>query len=166
MKFVLCVYFAFASGTVFAQTTGAISPTPTQQPSINEEVPLGGCMPLGVTASGEIVFPFQCKEFIEKHRGKDPEPPTAAEQAPSVVVAKPAAIGPKADAVDERPNLEKSEAAPLTNSEPSAKQAGTVSRNIDRHAGRAGAEGCQRFRTYDPNSASYRGYDGKRRSCR
>jgi hypothetical protein len=27
-------------------------------------------MPIGLTASGEIVFPIQCKEFIERQRGK------------------------------------------------------------------------------------------------
>lgn len=139
---------------------------PAQQPPINEEVPPGGCMPLGVTASGEIVFPFQCKEFIEKHRGKGPEPPTAAEQAPSVAVAEPAATGPKADAIEERPSLDKLEAVPTTNSEPSAKRTRTASQVVDRHARRVGTEGCQHFRTYDANSASYRGYDGRRRSCR
>ncbi|KRR14064.1 hypothetical protein CQ10_09650 [Bradyrhizobium valentinum] len=33
--------------------------------------PPGGCNPIGVTASGEIVFPMTCKDFIEKHKATD-----------------------------------------------------------------------------------------------
>jgi|GEM_PF-958354 len=33
--------------------------------------PPGGCTPIGVTASGEIVFPLTCKDFIEQHKAAD-----------------------------------------------------------------------------------------------
>jgi hypothetical protein len=39
---------------------------------------VGGCLPIGVTASGEIVFPFTCKAFIERlraNRGAETCPP-------------------------------------------------------------------------------------------
>jgi len=42
-------------------------------------------MPIGLTASGEIVFPIQCRELIERQRGK------AVEQKPAVVEEKAAA---------------------------------------------------------------------------
>ena len=47
------------------------------------DVPPGGCMPIGLTASGEIVFPIQCKEFIDRERGK------AVEQTPPAAAGKP-----------------------------------------------------------------------------
>jgi len=38
-----------------------------------EDVPAGGCMPLGLTAKGELVFPIQCQAPRERHR--DPAVP-------------------------------------------------------------------------------------------
>ena len=57
-----------------AQTTGTVTPAPAEasakdQPSSAKDgPPPGGCMPIGVTVSGEIVFPFQCKDFIDQHK--------------------------------------------------------------------------------------------------
>jgi hypothetical protein len=31
--------------------------------------PSGSCMPIGVTAAGELVFPWECREVIERERG-------------------------------------------------------------------------------------------------
>ena len=168
MRSAFFLYLAFASGVACAQTTDAITQVPAHQPVNRTEVPPGGCMPLGVTASGEIVFPFQCKEFIEQHRGADPEQPRAAEQAPAVVGEKPTAPESTAAAVEEQPNLEQSAIAPPENSKFSIKQTGIVSRVMSKvsRARREGAQGCQHFRTFDPESESYRGFDGKRRSCR
>ena len=85
---------------------GTVNPNPAPAESAAKaDVPPGGCMPIGLTASGEIVFPIQCKEFIDRERGKAVEqtlpaaagkPATAdekpaAEQKPAVVEAKPAA---------------------------------------------------------------------------
>jgi len=44
--------------------------------------PPGGCNPIGVTASGEIVFPMTCKDFIERHKAED-RPSSAAETKPA-----------------------------------------------------------------------------------
>jgi hypothetical protein len=68
------------SGVAFAQTTGAVGLNPVT-PSDKDEVPPGGCTPIGVTASGEIVFPFTCKVFLERRRGPIEEPPKPAAQA-------------------------------------------------------------------------------------
>ena len=62
---------AAATGEARAQTTGAINPG---EPAAKDEPPPGGCMPIGVTASGEVVFPFLCKGFIEQHKGADQKP--------------------------------------------------------------------------------------------
>jgi hypothetical protein len=77
-----CALFATMSGTAPAQTTGALDPSPASADPSKGGVPPGGCMPIGLTASGEIVFPILCKEFIEQHRESD----TA--QKPSVVEQK------------------------------------------------------------------------------
>jgi hypothetical protein len=46
-----------------------VSPkAPTQK---DDDVPGGECTPIGVTASGKLVFPMQCQAFLERHR--DPE---------------------------------------------------------------------------------------------
>lgn len=34
-----------------------------------DAVPTGGCMPIGLTASGQMVFPLQCRELLEAGRG-------------------------------------------------------------------------------------------------
>ena len=34
-----------------------------------DAVPTGGCIPIGLTADGEKVFPLQCRELIERQRG-------------------------------------------------------------------------------------------------
>jgi hypothetical protein len=74
------------SGAALAQVTGTVNPSPAPaESSTKEDVPPGGCMPIGLTASGEIVFPIQCRGIIERQRGK------AVEQKPAVVEEKAAA---------------------------------------------------------------------------
>lgn len=34
-----------------------------------EHQPTGACTPIGLTANGDIVFPWECREIIEKQRG-------------------------------------------------------------------------------------------------
>jgi hypothetical protein len=38
-----------------------------------DNVPPGGCMPIGLTARGDLVFPMQCRELIERERGPVPD---------------------------------------------------------------------------------------------
>jgi hypothetical protein len=95
------------SGAAQAQTTDPVGASPAPaQPSVSVDVPPGGCMPIGLTASGEIVFPIQCKELIERHRGKDVEQkPAMLEEKPAVVEAKPAAVEQKPAVVEEKPAI-------------------------------------------------------------
>jgi hypothetical protein len=68
----LLVLSVFATaGNALAQTTGSVEIAPSQPAG---ELPPGGCMPIGVTASGEIVFPLTCRAFLEKRRGRIEEP--------------------------------------------------------------------------------------------
>jgi BA14K-like protein len=104
-----CVLLAVMSCAALAQTTGAVSPKPAPaEPPVKEEPAPGGCMPVGVTASGEIVFPFQCKEFIELHRAANRQPaaeenqPTTPDQKPDAAEEKTLA---KQSAVTEKPTI-------------------------------------------------------------
>jgi hypothetical protein len=50
---------AGARSLQFAQM---VQPKPEHQPA-------GACTPIGLTANGEIVFPWECREIIERQRG-------------------------------------------------------------------------------------------------
>jgi hypothetical protein len=71
-----------------AQPTGAVeSGADPAQPQAKEEPPPGGCMPIGVTASGEIVFPFLCKGFIEQHKAATNQKPAVTDDSQKPVAA-------------------------------------------------------------------------------
>ena len=86
MKRLLALLLSVMSSAALAQTTATVNPNPVPvQPSATDEVPPGGCMPIGMTASGDIVFPIQCKAFIERHRGAPVElKPATLEDKPAV----------------------------------------------------------------------------------
>jgi hypothetical protein len=63
-----------------------------------DTVPTGGCMPIGLTANGEMVFPLQCRELIEHQRG-----PVAVPSMPPLEAAPtPAQNGVQVSAKPER----------------------------------------------------------------
>ena len=150
MKRLLPLLLAVMSGAALAQTTGTVNPKPAPaEPSVNEDVPPGGCMPIGLTVSGEIVFPIQCKEFIERARGK------AVEQKPA--------------ATEEKAAAKQSEGVAAENSKPENKPVETapLPKRVEHEpGGRALSPNCFYYRTYDPASGTYRSYDGRIRSCR
>src|ERR1700760_1422721 len=79
-----------AQTTLAQTTTGSVNPNPAPpQSAAKDDVPPGGCMPMGVTASGEIVFPLECKAFLEQHRGNDPKQEPAAAKAKPAIAPKP-----------------------------------------------------------------------------
>jgi BA14K-like protein len=129
------------SGAAIAQTTGTLNPN--SKPA--EDVPPGGCMPIGMTASGEMVFPIQCKGIIERGRG------STLEQKPAILEDNPTAKG-DAPASDS-PIIKPVESVPLP-------------RRRERATSSDGGNGCQGYRSYDPVSRMYTDYDGRRRSCR
>jgi hypothetical protein len=93
-----------ACGAAFAQSaeTPAASAAPAAEPTY---VPFGGCEPIGMTASGELVFPLECKHKIQlqpapvasddKAPAADDKPVTSAETRPAVTDT-PAAMPEKA----------------------------------------------------------------------
>jgi hypothetical protein len=185
MKWLLALLLSVMSGAALAETTGAVNPSAAPaQPSANEDVPPGGCMPIGLTTSGEIVFPIQCKEFIERHRGAAVEQKPALEQKPAAVEAKPvaveakpaaveatpAAVEQRPAAVEEKPAAKQSESVAPEDSKPANKPVQTVplQKRVEHepHPRAMRSDSCKSYRTYDPVSATYRGYDGQRRSCR
>jgi hypothetical protein len=171
MKWLLAFLLSVMSGAALAETTGAVNPSSTPaQPSANEDVPPGGCMPIGLTTSGEIVFPIQCKEFIERHRGAAVEQKPALEQKPAAAEAKPAAVEQRPAAVEEKPAAKQSESVAPEDSKPANKpvQTAPLQRRVEHepHPRAMRSDSCKSYRTYDPVSATYRGYDGQRRSCR
>jgi len=115
------------------ETQVALSSKTGDEPSMKEDVPTAGCMPIGLTASGEIVFPIQCKE--ERQRGQ------AVEQKPAAVEARPGVSLPA-----------------WANSDAFVKPRGRAMSPDDGYS-------CQHYRTYDPASRTYMGYDGRRHSC-
>ena len=151
MKRLLALFLSVMSGATLAQTTGTVNPSPDPaQPSVNENVPPGGCRPIGLTASGEIVFPIQCWEFIVQQRGKD------VEQKPAAVEEKAAAKQSEAVAPENSQLADKPvETAPLPKRVEHKPRERAMS-----------AYGCQHYRTYDSASGTYRGYDGRVRPCR
>src|SRR5579863_1349582 len=101
-----CVLLTMMGGAALAQTTGTVNPNPAPaEPAAKADVPLGGCMPIGLTASGEIVFPIQCKEFIDRERSKAAveQTPRAAEGKPALADDKPGVAAQKPAVADERP---------------------------------------------------------------
>jgi len=165
-----CVVATVMSGAALAQTTGTVNPSPVPQgPSAMEEPPPGGCMPIGLTASGEIVFPFQCKAFIERQRaasqkraGAENEKPAAAEQKPDTAEEKPAAVEEKTVAKQQgsmTPNSKQANEPVDSFKLPKRAEREPLERTI-------GPPGCTHFRTYDATSGGYRAYDGQRRQCR
>jgi hypothetical protein len=197
MKWLLALLLSVMSSAALAETTGAVNPgSVPAQPSANDDVPPGGCMPIGMTTAGEIVFPIQCKEFIERHRGAAVEEKPAAEQKPAAIEAKPAAaeakpaavepkpaavepkpaaaeekpavVEPKPAAVEQKSAATQSESAAPEDRKPANKPVETLQKRVEHepHQRAMRSDGCKSYRTYDPASGTYRGYDGQRRVCR
>ena len=166
------------TGAALAQITGTVNPS-----AAPAETPAGVCKPIGLTASGETVFPFQCKEFIERQKAANPksaaernQKPAAAEDKtaeakPVTAERKPAAAEEKPPAVKEKAAAKQPDSVVPESGKPAASEPpGTIPlpRRAKREArGRSvGPAGCTRFRTYDSASGTYRAYDGQRRQCR
>src|SRR6202035_452173 len=110
MKHLSVVLLTVTSSAALAQTTGTVNPSRAPaEPSVKEDVPPGACMPIGLTASGEIVFPIQCKEFIERQRGKAVERKPAAEEAPVQAAKQPDSAAP----LESKPAAQPVETVPL-----------------------------------------------------
>jgi BA14K-like protein len=84
----LCSVLLMLTGAAArAQSADPATPPAPAQPSVQDQA-TGTCEPIGLTASGEIVFPFRCKDMVERQRAdvtKPSEPkPAVATTAPAV----------------------------------------------------------------------------------
>ena len=155
---------------------GLAQPIDSQQPaksSDEKEPPPGGCNPIGLTASGEIVFPMTCKDFIERHKAMDRnssasevKPTTTDDDGADAKQADPAAMQASTNE-EQKPIANQVPAAPAATSKSGTDPATTssVSKRNKARNGMAGPPGCTKFRTYDASSGSYRAYNGRRRLC-
>jgi hypothetical protein len=180
-----CVLLTAMGSSLLAQSTGSVDPRAAPvEPSVKQDdPPPGGCMPIGLTVSGEVVFPFQCKEFIERLKARDQkaavgeEKPAAAQEEPGALQQKPAAEE-KPAATEEKPPAVKEEttAAKRQNTTVAPESIKAVDVPVEKapfqkRAARQprersiGQPACTHFRTYEPESGTYRSYDGYRRSC-
>jgi hypothetical protein len=101
---VVCCALMLMGGVVRAQNDNLTDQDRVPAPSPakdNDATPPGACKPIGLTVSGEVVFPFECKEFIEQR---------ILNSKPAVVVTKPSSPEPngstpdlKASAVEAKP---------------------------------------------------------------
>jgi hypothetical protein len=141
-----------------------------------DETPPGGCLPIGVTSSGEVVFPFLCKGFLDRSKGAAAITMTPAEQEkPS---PEPAASFKEPE---EKTATKKSDESGPETSQPSPSASETVS-SVNPPQKRSSTEsnrttpyrkirlsnsaGCAGYRTFDPASETYRDFSGRRRACR
>jgi hypothetical protein len=147
-----CTCFAILtsiSGTVLAQITGTVTPDPASaEPSEKQDLPPpGGCIPIGITVSGDVVFPLQCKDFIERQKASKPKPAAAEEKpaTPRSEVAMPENVKPAIKSVETAPSPKRAAQEPR-----------------DRPKSRPD---CTRYQSYDPVSETFLNYEGLRRPC-
>src|SRR6266568_1422161 len=142
----LLVFLPLMSSAALAQTTGALDPSPAPaKPSVSEDVPPGGCMPIGLTAAGEIVFPIQCRALIERARGNAVEQkPAAAGGKSATVEEKPAALEQKPAAAEEKTAAKQSDDVAPEDSKPANQSLETVPlpKHGERRQRTASGESC------------------------
>jgi hypothetical protein len=78
MKLLLAGFISLLAASAMADpvnkpTNGTELRSAQVEVSKPDNVPVGGCMPIGLTARGDLVFPMQCRELIERERGPVPE---------------------------------------------------------------------------------------------
>src|SRR6266853_419507 len=78
MKLLLAGFISLLAASAMADpankpTNGTELRSAQAEVSKPDNVPVGGCMPIGLTARGDLVFPMQCRELIERERGPIPE---------------------------------------------------------------------------------------------
>jgi pyruvate/2-oxoglutarate dehydrogenase complex dihydrolipoamide acyltransferase (E2) component len=171
-----CVLATLIGSAALAQTTGTAAPkSDAAAASATQQPPPGGCMPIGVTVSGQIVFAFQCKDFLEQQKAANQDPAAAADK-PATAEEKPAAGQEKAAPPAEEKHLavEEKTAARQPNGAVPAKLTGQPTALLPKHAELLpkhaergiGPAGCTHFRSYKAAAGTYLSFDGQRHPCR
>lgn len=130
--------------------------------------PPGGCTPIGVTVSGEIVFPMTCMDFIERHKAADRaatavEKPAAAEvgKSPDAVEAAKAQATVEADKPPDAADVTKAPAAAETSKASTANETGKVKTTGDASRASATAEVTSASATVDVSKTPTASDSGK-----
>jgi hypothetical protein len=170
-----CLLVTLLGSAALAQTTGVAAPKPdVDAASAKQQPPPGGCMPIGVTVSGQIVFAFQCKDFIEQQKAANQDPAAGADK-PATAEDKPAAAQEKpAPAEDKHLGVEEKTAARQPDGAVPAKLTGQPTALLPKHAELLpkhaergiGPRGCTHFRSYNAAAGTYLSFDGQRHPCR
>jgi len=90
----LCgLFLAVTGGVALAQTSSPAETgtAPAESSAKDDQPPPGACKPIGLTVSGEVVFPLECRDFIERHKAMSPPmttPPIPPESRPAAAEAK------------------------------------------------------------------------------
>jgi hypothetical protein len=111
---VLCGIFLLqiACGAALAETAdtpgSAVAPAAPGE-AAKDTGPFGGCEPLGMTASGELVFPLECKRVLHKTGETPVASDDKAGATPAAAEAKPADV--KAAAPEDKPAVTLEKAA-------------------------------------------------------
>ena len=94
---------AVTGGVALAQTSSPaeMGTAPAESSAKDDQPPPGACKPIGLTVSGEVVFPLECRDFIERHKAMSPPmttPPIPPESRPAAAEANPEAkpVAPEA----------------------------------------------------------------------
>jgi hypothetical protein len=171
-----CLLVTLLGSAALAQTTGVAAPKPdVDAASAKQQPPPGGCMPIGVTVSGQIVFAFQCKDFIEQQKAANQDPAAAGADKPATAEDKPAAAQEKpAPAEDKHLGVEEKTAARQPDGAVPAKLTGQPTALLPKHAELLpkhaergiGPRGCTHFRSYNAAAGTYLSFDGQRHPCR
>jgi hypothetical protein len=101
---------------------------------------------------------------LQQEHGRAEALATELAQARRAMEQKPAPVEEKPAALEEKPATKQSEGVAPENSKPAIKPVETGPPNR-RATSQDDGYGCQHYRTYDPASGTYKGYDGQRHSC-
>jgi hypothetical protein len=86
--------------------TGVSEVSPKAPTQKDNDVPTGGCMPIGITAQGQLVFPMQCQALLERHRGPEhSQVPVSTNPPESAAPPKERQVAEPAPAADENTGL-------------------------------------------------------------
>lgn len=172
------LFLVSMTGIGLAQTGATSDPNMTAaEPAAKQEPPPGGCMPIGLTASGEMVFPLSCRTLIERYSADRKRPadaettsqiPSGREEVPSTQSVNPAnasrlgEASPQEGRPTQSPDIPRP--GPVETTPPSVGL--PPSSGVKPQQGRIGPFGCTRFRTYNPKTEDFRDFNGQRRPCR
>jgi BA14K-like protein len=95
----LCGLLLAVIGSVALAQTSSPAETgtaPAHPSAKDDEPPPGACKPIGLTVSGEVVFPLECRDFIERHKAMTERPPAPPETRPAAAAAEAKPVAPEA----------------------------------------------------------------------